>query len=211
MNMQDQDTHRDSMRGALVRKVKSVRAVVRFTATLLAAALMAPAAQAYDYTFVEARFVNLSPDGPDGPGDNADDLDGVQIGGSAAVHPSWHLFGSLAELDDLTLLSAGIAYNHSMPAGFDLVGGASLDSADIDNGDDDTALGLRADLRWGIPGTPFEVVPGLRYTNLFGDSDLAVRGGFLYTIIPNLRAVASYTAGSDADRLTAGARYEFGL
>ena len=72
-------------------------------------------------------------------------------------------------------------------------------------------MGLRADLRWSIPGTPFEVVPGLRYTTLFDDSDLAVRGGFLYTIIPNLRVVASYSIGSDADRLTAGARYEFGL
>lgn len=199
------------MRRAVVRKAKSIRTVVKFTATVLAAALMAPAAHAYDYTFVEARFVNISPDGPDGPGDNADDLDGVQLAGSAAIHPKFHLFGSFAELDDLTLLSAGVAYNHSMPAGFELTGGVSVDSADIDNGGDDTALGLRADLRWAIPGTPFEVVPGLRYTQLFDDSDLAVRGGFLYTIIPNLRAVASYSVGSDADRLTAGARYEFGL
>ena len=198
-------------RRAIVRKAKSVRTVVKLTATVLTAALLAPAAHAYDYTFVEARFVNISPDGPDGPGNNADDLDGIQLGGSAAVHPNVHVFGNLAELDDLALLSAGVAYNHSMPAGFDLVGGVSLDSADIDNGGDDTALGLRADLRWAIPGTPFEVVPGLRYTNLFNDSDLALRGGFLYTIIPNLRAVASYTVGSDADRLTAGARYEFGL
>ncbi|WP_348673261.1 hypothetical protein [uncultured Abyssibacter sp.] len=158
-------------------------------------------ALAHNYTYIDALYLNTDPD-------VGDDYDGFGIGGAAAISPDLHLFGQISDQDELERLTAGLALNHNLQPGLDLVAGASFESIEIGNSDD-TGIGLRADLRWLVPNSRFELSPGLRYVDLYDDGDTALRLAGLYGITPRVKLQAAMEFADDADTVSAGARFEF--
>lgn len=158
-------------------------------------------ALAHNYTYIDALYLNTDPD-------TGEDFDGFGIGGAAAVSPDLHLFGQISDQDELERLTAGLALNHNLQPGLDLVAGASFESIEIGNSDD-TGIGLRADLRWLVPDTRLELAPGLRYVDLYDDGDTALRLAGRFAISPKVKLQAAMEFADDADTVSAGARFEF--
>ena len=158
-------------------------------------------ALAHNYTYVDALYLNTDPD-------FGDDYDGFGIGGAAAISPDLHLFGQISDQDELERLTAGLALNHNLQPGLDIVAGASFESVEIGD-NDDTGIGLRADLRWLVPDTAFELAPGLRYVDLYDDGDTALRLAGRYGVTPRVKLQAAMEFADDSDTVAAGARFEF--
>lgn len=177
------------------------RLTLKALAATAALAMPAAPALAHNYTYVDVLYLSTEPD-------QGEDFDGFGIGGAAAVAPDLHVFGQVSDQDELERLTAGLAINHRLQPGLDLVAGGSFESAEIGN-NDDTGIGLRADLRWLVPDTRLELSPGLRYVDLYDDGDTALRLAGRYALTPAVRFQAGVELGDDADTFEAGARFEF--
>jgi len=99
---------------------KSLLAVALLAAPALVLSADASAAEGISYNYVEAGYVasNL---------EDALDADGWGLGGSAAIAPNFHLFGSYnsLELDDIDFdidnWRLGVGYNHEISQRLDLL------------------------------------------------------------------------------------------
>ncbi len=163
--------------------------------TLLALPLTA---NAHNYTYVEGGYVSLD-------NDAADDS-GFRIAGSGAIAPSIALIGEYADTGDFEQLSAGAIYHAPIDRSLDWFAGATIEMVDVP-GDDDTGFGLRGGLRWSF-AKAFELIPEIRYVDVFDEGFTSLRLGGLFRIAPRLDLQAALQAGDD-DRFEAGLRYNF--
>lgn len=99
---------------------KSLLALAIIAAPALFASISASAAEGVSYNYVEGGYItsNLQ---------NSPDADGWLLGGSAAIAPNFHLFGSFnsQEIDDTNFdidnWRLGVGYNHQISARTDLL------------------------------------------------------------------------------------------
>ncbi len=99
---------------------KSLLALALIAAPAMFASASASAADGVSYNYVEGGYVtsNLK---------NSPDADGWRLGGSVAVAPNFHLFGSYdsQEVDNINVdienLRLGVGYNHAISARTDLL------------------------------------------------------------------------------------------
>lgn len=166
----------------------------------LAAILAAPTASAFNYTYVEGGYVDVEIDGFDDSG--------LRAAGSFGVAPNVALIGEYADVGDLSQMSLGAIYHAPLMPTLDWFAGGSYENVDIDNYDDDSGFGLRGGLRWKLPALPLELIPEVRYVDVFDDALTSLRVTGLFTILPMLDLQAAIQTGDD-DRLELGARFSF--
>ena len=180
-------------------KIRNTLAAVSTVAALIAA----PAASAFNYTYVEGGYGDIDIDGYDDSG--------FRFAGSFGVHPQVALIGEYADWGDLSQISLGAVFHAPLQKDLDFFAGGTFERVDYSGDfgdDDDTGFGLRAGLRWQIPGLPVQLIPEVRYLDVADDSLTSFRIGGLFTIMPRLDLVAGLQTGDD-DRLELGARYNF--
>lgn len=166
----------------------------------VAALLAAPAASAFNYTYVEGGYGDIDIDYYDDSG--------FRLAGSFDVAPQVALIGEYADWGDLSQLSLGAIFHAPIQKDLDFFAGGTFERVDLDGYDDDTGFGLRAGLRWQIPNLPVQLIPEVRYLDVADDTLTSFRVTGLFTIAPRLDLVAGLQSGDD-DRLELGARYNF--
>lgn len=178
----------------------SKRPWLRRAVPVLCLGALAPAAQAFDYNYLEGGFVSRD--------NGREDDGGFRIAGSAAVLPQLAAIGEYVDTGDLEQLSAGVVFHTPIIQALDFVGGATLEAVDAGN-DDDTGLGLRAGVRWDLLPGVIEINPELRYVGAFEEDQTSLRVAGVGRIAPHF-AVQAALQGGDDDRLELGMRYNFG-
>lgn len=171
-------------------------------ASSAAAMLAAPAASAFDYSYVEGGYVDI-----DGAG--ADDS-GFRLAGSLGIAPHVALLGEYADVGDLSQISAGAIFHDAINTSIDWFVGGTFERIDINAGPndfDDTGFGLRGGLRWKV-ASAVELVPEIRYLDIFDDTLTSVRLGGLFNVASQLQLQAAIQGGDD-DRIELGVRYNF--
>lgn len=169
------------------------------TSFALAVGLSAVNAGAHDYTYVEGGLLQRH--------DRQQDDVGGRIAGSVSVLPQLALIGELSSADDFDQFSAGAVFHQPINPTIDWVVGGTVEHAD--NGRvDDTGLGARSGLRIRMDEDRLELLPEVRLTRLFGETDVSGRAGAAYEIAPKLDVIGAAQLG-DEDRLEAGLRYRF--
>ena len=166
----------------------------------VAALLAAPAASAFNYTYIEGGYTSIDLD-------YGDDESGFRLGGSFDIAPQVALIAEYNDWDDLAQLSIGAIYHAPLQKDLDFFAGGTFERIDYDI-DDDTGFGLRAGLRWQVPNLPIQLIPEVRYLDVLDDSLTSFRVTGLFTIAPRVDLVAGLQTGDD-DRLELGARYNF--
>ena len=182
--------------------VRSQIRKVLAAASTLAVLLAAPAASAFDYTYIEGGYGDIDLD-------NGYDDSGFRFAASyGGLHPQIALIGEYADWGDLSQLTLGAVFHAPLQKDLDFFAGGSFERLDADGGYDDTGFGLRAGLRWQIPNLPVQLIPEVRYLDIADDTLTSFRLGGLFTIAPRIDLVAGLQTGDD-DRLELGARYNF--
>jgi len=98
---------------------------------LAALSFGATAAEGVSWNYVEGGYVATDTD--------AGDADGFGLGGSAAIHPNFHLFGSFSnqEIEDTNVdfdqWRLGVGYNHAISPSVDLVTRLAYEKFDAGN------------------------------------------------------------------------------
>lgn len=162
---------------------------------------VAPAAWAYDYTYLEGGYVSID------RGRNDDS--GLRLAGSVSVTPKVALIGELVDVDDdYSQLSAGALFHTPIDHQWDLALGATFEHVDVGS-EDDTGFGLRGGARWRQPGGRLQLEPEVRLVDVFNDTASSVRLGALFELAPRLDLAGAFQGGDD-DRLELGVRYRFG-
>lgn len=180
----------------------------------LALALTAPLAVSaadLDYSYLEAGYSKINPDG-------AGDADGWTVAGSAALGEQFHLFGSYTDVDydnfdtHIRPWRLGVGWNRSISASSDLVVRANyLDYSGraIDLHGWESEVGLRSAL-----GTHFETYIALGYGEIDGDGfsadgDFYGKLGAQYRFNPRWGIAANVTFADDANEYFIGPRISF--
>ncbi len=180
-------------------KVRNTLAAVSTVAFLIAA----PAASAFDYTYVEGGYGDIDIDGYDDSG--------FRLAGSYNFAPQAALIAEYADWGDLSQMSIGAVYHMALQKNIDFFGGGTFERVDYSGDfgdDDDTGFGLRAGLRWQIPNLPVQLIPEVRYLDVADDSLTSFRVGGLFDLAPHLQLAGALQTGDD-DRIELGARYNF--
>jgi hypothetical protein len=186
------------------------------------AASMADSIKPFQYTFVEAQYVDMRNDNLNKTNTRSSkkaSLDGLRINGSFKVHADFNVIGSVFAASDsgydLTVITMGGAFHQALPAidemPFDFIIRAEIEQVDIDvdifKGDDSqTGIAIGGGVQLGI----------LHNIQAFSDvvissndyREFALSAGARYKFIPNLSGVASIEIG-DATSLALGIRYYF--
>lgn len=161
------------------------------------------------YTLGEARVVARDPDG-------AGQADGVSLGGSALLTPDLFVLGSVTSVgsgdfnDDAVELGVGL--RHALNTQVDLVGTAGFIHEDREIGNRNLGSDLGPSLAGGVRAslTPeVEVGAYARYTRLYNDSDLGLRGEGLYHVNRNFSVLASIGLSNNERTADLGARWYF--
>lgn len=166
--------------------------------SLLTAGLLLPAvAMAHNYTFIEGGYLDRD--------DGFRDDSGLRIAGSGDIAPTFNLFGEYADTGDVEQLSFGGQFHTPLNPVADFFAGASLENVDV-GPTDDTGFGLRSGLRVWVLDQRAELIPEVRYVDVFDDGLTAFRLGGLLRLTGALDAQAAIQGGDD-DRFEAGLRY----
>lgn len=162
------------------------------------------AAMAHDYTFAEGGFVSVD----NGPADD----NGYFLGGSVNIAPNFAVIGEWNDIDQYSQISGGLLFHTPLNNVLDLNVGATLEHGEVDGpgpSNDDTGFGVRAGVRyWAMPGK-VELIPEIRYVDLFNTDSTSLRGTALFRVTPPLDLQA-FVQGGDDDRFGLGVRYNFG-
>ena len=142
------------------------------------------------------------------------DFDGQRLEGSFELDGPWIAVGRLAFLDDLTILSVGAGYVHSVDAdgmdGLDLIGTVELEYADIDVIDEDEfGVRLRGGARYAATNE-VELFGGVSYSSTLedADQDFGFDIGALYNIDTDWSAFAEVDFAEET-QVGLGVRYYF--
>jgi hypothetical protein len=180
---------------------------------LLASAALVPGlALAQDsgmsYTFVEAGWLEVDPDG-------GAKVDGWQLNGSLALADMWHVNAQFAQIDsDLDIYRVGGGMHYGLNQSLDLVGQVSWVRADAGSSAD--GFGMTALLRGKLTRS-FELEGGVDYVDLGsdggGDATRFVGAG-RYFFTPAFAAglnvsIGDYLGGIDANTYGVDFRYNF--
>ena len=161
----------------------------------------------FKYEYVEAEIV-------------LGDGTGFSVAGSYRLQDNWFLTGRVQfyEVDigpvdpDLTSLSAGVTYVHSIQENFDVLGTAELDYINIDadgfGSDDDLGLLFRGGARYAFT-EEWEAFGGVGFRTAFDDNEITLDLGGRYLINEDLEAQVSVDFGDDLTLVQLGVRYRF--
>lgn len=162
-------------------------------------ALPVPAA-ALNYDYIEGGYVRLDDE-------SGNDEDGARIKGSFDFIPNFALFGEYADTGPFEQATAGVLYHTAVTNLVDFNLGLSVEQAEFGN-IDDTGFGARAGLRWQVASNGLEIMPEVRYLDVFENSSTSARLGALMPLGPQFGVVAAVQGGDD-DRVELGLRYDF--
>lgn len=161
------------------------------------------------YTLGEARVVARDPDG-------AGEANGVSVGGSMLLRPQVFVAGSVTSVgsgdfnDDTVELGVGL--RHPLTSQVDLVGVAGVIHDDRQIGNRNLGSDLGPSLSGGVRASvtsQVEVSAFTRYTRLYGDSDLGLRGEGLYHFNRNFSVLAGVGLSNNERTADLGARWYF--
>lgn len=184
----------------------------RMIAIVLASLPFAAAADGFDYTFVEAGYVESELDV--GAGDV--DGDGLGLRGSLALNDTLHLFAEYASQDmdfdiDSTSWNIGAGAHWGLDKNLDFVAEAAWVKAEVDTplgSADDDGLGVGAGLRFRATDK-VELDGMIRYVDLDeSDTSLAVGGRYYFTTAFALGG--GFVFNDDDSGFHIGVRAEFG-
>jgi hypothetical protein len=186
-----------------------MRIVAAFLTLSLPCALYA---DGFDYTFVDAGFVNSDLDA--GPFDV--DGDGIGVNGSIGVSDNVHIIAGYADEDydfgvGSTTWSAGVGFNTGINENLDFVADLSYMDVDVDSpfgsaGEDGYGLGAGIRAR---AGEKIELDAGLLYVDL-DDSDTVLNVGGRYYFNDSFALGAGLSDADGGTAWTIGVRAEFG-
>jgi|GEM_PF-1391631 hypothetical protein len=188
-------------------------------ACLLAGALWAAPAAAFDYSYIEGGVAFVDRDDPTADGD------GPWAAVSLAASPDVHLFGHYrrAELDRSgggtrteEAWGVGLGNRRELARRLDLVVAGSFESVRTETGggaeNTDTGfaadLGLRLGFRLGPVGVQ-EVNAGVAYRYLDAHGDVLVRGGVVVPLTANVSVTGEARDDGDRWEARAGLRLAF--
>lgn len=183
-------------------------------ATSLLVSTCVLAEQAPKWDFVQATYATVEID-------EIDELDlaGFAISGSKLITKNLFIAAAYDNVSDtyydnkidMTNLTAGIGYRHSLSTTTDVYGIASIINQDIDTsfgGDDDTGYMLSVGVRSMLTDA-FELSGSAAYGDIFDESDTSFAVSAFYHFNANLSVGASYAIADDTDTLAASVRYSF--
>ncbi len=179
------------------------------TIWLLAAALATPfAASAEDklsYTYLEAGYSSLNPE-------FGERLDGVGIGGSAAITDHLHVFGGYQRTDnddfDVRGYQIGLGYNTAITDKVDFVGRVSYRSFDEDFFDNANGYGVEAGVRVAF-NPHFEGSAGVRYEDIDEYQETSLVLGAQYKFNEHWGIAAEIAGNGDQNSYFVGPRVSF--
>ena len=169
-------------------------------------------ADGFDYTYVEAGFVNSEIDV--GPFDV--DGDGFGLSGSFALSDSIHLIGSYSDQDydfgvSADTLKLGGGFNTSLNSDLDFVAQLAYYDVEVSSGfgnADDDGLGVGAGIR-ARPAPDLELDAGLTYVDL-DDSDTVINLGIRYYFSDTFALAGGLVDDDSGLSWSIGVRAEFG-
>lgn len=168
---------------------------------VLATALMLPAmCFAHDYTYLEGGYLSLD----NGPNDDS----GFYLGASLNIAEPFAIIGEYNDAGNFEQISGGGVFHTPLNEAVDLNVGATFEHVEAGNADD-TGFGLRAGIRWwALPGR-LEVIPEVRYVDVFEDDATSLRATGLLRVTQMLD-LQGMIQGGDDDRYGLGVRFNFG-
>lgn len=187
------------------------RTLALYTLALATALPLAANAADLDYTYLEGGYTSIEGDG--GP-----DADGWVVGGSAAVAPNVHLYGSYGstELDDVNLdgdiARIGLGWNTGINDQNDLVVRANYLKIDSDfPGPSGEADGYEAEVGLRTAFTPnFETYAAAGYVDIDrGSGDLYGKLGAQFKFNQNWGLAGTVTLADGANEYFIGPRLSF--
>ncbi len=204
-------------------------------ALALAAASGAAFADGHSYTYLEAGFAQLDQELPGIEGFEVDDIEagGFFVAGSAAVSPSFHVFGAYRKGDDDVGVSApglgeigssnvdmsqavlGVGYHHGLNARADLVAELSWLSTEIDvKGDEEEAqdgddVRAAVGVRHLIADNVEVWIKGNYTDGDVYDGAFSASVGLQYKLTPTWGLVGEAEGGGDTSMFAVGVRASF--
>ena len=166
-----------------------------------ATAMLLPAVcLAHDYTYLEGGYVSVD--------NGSNDDGGYNLGASLNVLPNLAVIGEWTDTGPFEQLSAGGLFHTPLTNTVDINLGATFEHADA-GAVDDTGYGLRGGMRrWAVPGK-FELIPEVRYVDVFNSDATSLRATGLVRVARQLDLEGMVQSGDD-DRFGVGLRYNFG-
>jgi hypothetical protein len=190
----------DTDKGGIMSSTKSLLAI----AALLAATGTVSAQEAPKWSYIEAGWVDFSPDV--GESDN-----GGFAGGSIGIFDSFHILAESNWIGDYTLWNAGIGWHGLFGDPLDLFAEITWQNVDWDSGSNDFSddgAKYSAGLRW-LLGKRFELKATGSWVDL-DESDTTWEAEGLFFLMDNRLGLGASWEMGDADTAHFFARWNFG-